>query len=993
MSGKKLNGLNIQKHLPKSNKLFYYPTDPPQGPDFIDTGHCHCALRDVPDRTGQAWRCLGDAQENIYKGSSGKWFRPEREDGISPPVRDTTLVVPRGSNHLVDVGDLDEDPFTPFDRACTGKRNAATSQTLAQARQEQAAGKTAVSAAMCWKRGAVPMILQNQSSWMDDGCSRGFYCPNNTINSLPQYCSPVKECLIARLGHQTCRGYPMGPYEPVICSAGFYCPPGGKEKIACPEGHYCPPGSSEPIRCDVGARCPKLTLKNQGFFPLAVLLILDVLMIAFLLIRFARFRLNLNREMNLQKTKSKGLGTLTRMATLQDWKQRHSGYESLGNEEGAINPDARVVPTVNLPSNFQAAMDSAYLEGGTTMVEEKEPLHVQGFVKSLRQAMEGDYFGLAFGFRNLMFQPSGNAKPILSNITGDISRGALVGVMGGSGAGKSTFVNVLMGKLSSTSGEVQVNGVADKVGKYKKIIGYVPQDDIVLPELTVRENILHSARIRMPADWSSQAIDNHVDALIECLELTHVKNSLVGTTAKPVISGGQKKRVSIGLELAAAPMALFLDEPTSGLDATAASSVMKTLKALSRLGITVVSIIHQPRQEIFEALDDLILLANGRLIYQGKEKEAQTYFQNAGFHFPYNANPADIVMDIITGNGRPYKSVGDTSKESLISYWTSIQNARSASPASAVPSETSSRRHISFMTSTNSALRRSTKKRGAPFHRQLWHCLLRALLQQYRTKSSFFFEIGVASLGGFLIGLAQNSHEGNNFTGLYHEPYEALSSAMDYQSVPIMALLVAISIGLIASSPGVKVFGEEKLVYWREASSGHNRLAYYLGKLIASLPRVVLGCFHFTTFFMLLATPIISWPRSFAANLLYYLAVYGLASCVSMVTRREDGPLLATMASLIVGVLSGFAPTLAVTETWHMSWLWRASPGVWIAELYFSDNITPLRYLYQVENASENTGFVLDRYGVDCWVLLAIGLVYRILAFIGMVLVKRNKQR
>ena len=172
--------------------------------------------------------------------------------------------------------------------------------------------------------------------------------------------------------------------------------------------------------------------------------------------------------------------------------------------------------------------------------------------------------------------------------------------------------------------------------RYKKIIGYVPQDDIVLPELTVRENILHSARIRLPADWSNQAISNHVDSLIECLELSHVKNSLVGSTAKPVISGGQKKRVSIGLELAAAPMALFLDEPTSGLDATAASSVMKTLKALSRLGITVVSIIHQPRQEIFEALDDLILLANGRLIYQGKQKEAQTYFQNAGFNFPYN---------------------------------------------------------------------------------------------------------------------------------------------------------------------------------------------------------------------------------------------------------------------------------------------------------------------------------------------------------------------
>lgn len=198
----------------------------------------------------------------------------------------------------------------------------------------------------------------------------------------------------------------------------------------------------------------------------------------------------------------------------------------------------------------------------------------------------------------------------------------------------ATFVNVLMGKTKATSGVTKVNGAPAKVGKFKKIIGYVPQDDIVLPELTVRENILHSARIRLPSRWSNKDIQKHTDSLIDCLELTHVSNSRVGSVAKPVISGGQRKRVSIGMELAAAPMALFLDEPTSGLDATAALSIMTTLKALSRLGITVISIIHQPRQEIFEALDDLILLANGRMIYQGKEEDVQKYFEQAGFHFP-----------------------------------------------------------------------------------------------------------------------------------------------------------------------------------------------------------------------------------------------------------------------------------------------------------------------------------------------------------------------
>ncbi len=89
---------------------------------------------------------------------------------------------------------------------------------------------------------------------------------------------------------------------------------------------------------------------------------------------------------------------------------------------------------------------------------------------------------------------------------------------------------------------------------------------------------MHSARIRLPCNWSDKEIQSHVDILISCLQLSHIADSLVGSPAKPVISGGQRKRVSIGMELAAAPMALFLDEPTSGLDATSAASIMTTLK-------------------------------------------------------------------------------------------------------------------------------------------------------------------------------------------------------------------------------------------------------------------------------------------------------------------------------------------------------------------------------------------------------------------------------
>lgn len=519
--------------------------------------------------------------------------------------------------------------------------------------------------------------------------------------------------------------------------------------------------------------------------------------------------------------------------------------------------------------------------------------------------------------------------------------------------------------------------------RYKKIIGYVPQDDIVLPELTVRENILHSARIRLPANWSDSEIQSHVDILISCLQLAHVQNSLVGSTAAPVISGGQRKRVSIGMELAAAPMALFLDEPTSGLDATAAASIMATLKALSRLGMTIVTIIHQPRQEIFESLDSLVLLGAGRMIYCGPEEGIQPHFEGLGFQFPDHTNPADVMGDIIAGEGRHYKPKGDATVQGLIDHWATRQMDRPGL-----------NKHSSTITvSEMNSLTAIVKLRGAPWYKQIWFCFQRSVLQQYRMKSSFFFELGVGALAGFLIGLAELNAKGQNFRGIFNDPYEVLSSSIDYASVPQMSLLVGLAIGLTASAPGVKIFGEEKLVYWREAAAGHNRFAYYMGKVLSTIPRMVLANFHFTTMFILLATPVIGWLSAFAANLLYFYCIYGLASCISMITRREDGPLLAVMSSLIVGVLNGMSPTLQKVRSWHIVWLWRASPGTWLAEAYFTQNIGPLGYLYRIEFARSALGYLLNKFSDDLLMLFVIGTALRIFAFLGLRFMWRAKQR
>jgi hypothetical protein len=399
---------------------------------------------------------------------------------------------------------------------------------------------------------------------------------------------------------------------------------------------------------------------------------------------------------------------------------------------------------------------------------------------------------------------------------------------------------------------------------------------------------------------------------------------------KPTISGGQRKRVNIGIELAAAPMAIFLDEPTSGLDATSASSIMRLLKAVSKLGVTVIAIVHQPREKIFYEFDQLLLLASGRSVYSGATEGVHSYFESMGFAFPQRANPADTLMDIITGDGAQY-ALGSEKRDSgvqfLIDEWkrngqymVHSKHLSALSLGSQTTYNTRSSRRISTQSLNSTAeqeneLHRTMKARGASWPAQVYYCWKRAMTQQVRNSTSFFFEIGVGGLAGLIIGLSAFAAKGHLFQGLYHQPFTLLSSAVDYQGTPQLGLLGgyvdkssrftlnsftglsmaeravrtskldreptlclghcadlnrSMAIGLAASAPGFWVFGEEKMMYWRETASGHSRSSYYVGKLLATLPRIALSSLHFTIFLSILATPLISFTEMYAANLMYF---------------------------------------------------------------------------------------------------------------------------
>lgn len=313
------------------------------------------------------------------------------------------------------------------------------------------------------------------------------------------------------------------------------------------------------------------------------------------------------------------------------------------------------------------------------------------------------------------------------------------------------------------------------------MIGFVPQDDIVHPYLTVYENILHSARVRLGGALTDKSIKERVDIVIEGLGLSKVKHSVVGSEERRIISGGECKRVSIGLELVAAPQVLILDEPTSGLDAQAALSLMSLLGVFSRRGLTVIAVVHQPRVEIFKALDNLILLESGKCVYAGKTSKAEEFFTSQGVQFDPNLNPADLIIDFVSAKGR-----NEGPKTTCTNEGESMEKTIGSPLNESYLSDSSS--------STFENLEAVYKKTLAPWYRQLILCIWRDLIQQTRQVPMFAMEIAGAALTGTLVGLIVLEFHGQTFQGTYTPPFEILSSAVSYSNVTILAILGCLAI-------------------------------------------------------------------------------------------------------------------------------------------------------------------------------------------------------
>uniref|UniRef100_A0A8D2J0F9 ABC transporter domain-containing protein n=1 Tax=Varanus komodoensis TaxID=61221 RepID=A0A8D2J0F9_VARKO len=238
-------------------------------------------------------------------------------------------------------------------------------------------------------------------------------------------------------------------------------------------------------------------------------------------------------------------------------------------------------------------------------------------------------------------------KKILHDVCG-IMRPGMNAILGPTGSGKSSLLDVLAARKdpSGLSGDVLIDGFPQPPN-FKCISGYVVQDDVVMGTMTVRENLLFSAALRLPKGISFQEKEERVAQIITELGLSKVANAKVGTELIRGVSGGERKRTNIAMELITEPPVLFLDEPTTGLDASTANAVLLLLKRLSKRGRTIIFSIHQPRYSIFKLFDSLTLLALGKVLYHGPAKEALEYFTSIGklaLLFPEHCNDKGVQL-------------------------------------------------------------------------------------------------------------------------------------------------------------------------------------------------------------------------------------------------------------------------------------------------------------------------------------------------------------
>jgi ABC-type multidrug transport system ATPase subunit len=399
-------------------------------------------------------------------------------------------------------------------------------------------------------------------------------------------------------------------------------------------------------------------------------------------------------------------------------------------------------------------------------------------------------------------------KEILKGVSGEAIPGEVLAILGTSGAGKTTLLNTLNGWVRSSktrilTGDVKANGLPIRDFNYSLFTGYVLQEDILLATMTVGECMRFSARLKLSGSEESKKAK--AMEVVDQLLLTGVKDSRIGDEKLRGISGGEKKRVCIGVELVTNPSVLFLDEPTSGLDSFTALTTMKLIKTQAKLGRTVVCTLHQPSSQIVELIDKLLVMSNGHTVYHDIPTNCRAHFEGLNYKFPTFGNPADFLMHIISSRDLDGASVEARDMKLIEAY----KAAKKPLPIKAFENY-----------STVEELK-ATRPSPASFGTQFAALLGRAIKETLRDPNKFKVKVFIAVYLSLLMIV------------LFHNLGTNFSSIQNRNGLLFMACSSMIFTGI----DGIVLnFPKQRAVFIKEqASNMYGVLPYYLAKVLQDM--------------------------------------------------------------------------------------------------------------------------------------------------------------
>ncbi|XP_070614122.1 broad substrate specificity ATP-binding cassette transporter ABCG2-like [Erythrolamprus reginae] len=500
-------------------------------------------------------------------------------------------------------------------------------------------------------------------------------------------------------------------------------------------------------------------------------------------------------------------------------------------------------------------------------------------------------------------------KEILRDVNGIMTPG-LNAILGPTGSGKSSLLDILAARKDprGLTGDVFING-APQPANFKCISGYVVQDDVVMGTLTVRENLQFSAALRLPKTVKTHEKEERINQVLKELGLTEVADSKVGTQFIRGISGGERKRTNIGMELITDPSILFLDEPTTGLDASTANAVLLLLKRMSKQGKTIIFSIHQPRYSIFRLFDKLTLLAAGRLLYHGPAQNALEYFKAIGYECePYN-NPADFFLDIINGDSTAVASQNETDRDGTPDQTLAEKMAEKYSGSSYGQETKAELEKLSSKGETKETTSQKITYSTSFCHQMKWV-----------SKRMFKNLIGnpQASIAQLLVTIFLGLIVGAIFFGVTND-------AKGLQN-RIGAMFFMTTNQCFSSISAIELFVVEKKIFIHEYISGYYRIStYFFSKLMAdlipmrTLPSIIFTCI---VYFMLGLKPTVEsfFIMMFTLMMVSYTATSMALAIATGQNVVAVANLLMTISFVFMIIFSGLLVNLTSVLPW-LSWL------------------------------------------------------------------------